>query len=174
MTTRKKSWKELMASIRATFRKWGVTGYQIEPAQPPRARNHYHTYGERRVRVRFRVGAKPIDLACDSETVAHDNLALLALALESLRINEVRRIDGLMVTAYRQIDPLPIPKAAAPTLDESDPYAVLGVEQRYPLAVIEAIWKARLRVEHPDAGGSSAMATKLNAAMADIRQRRQP
>lgn len=172
MATRKKSWPELMAAIRATFRKWGITDYRVEPTKPPRARNRYHAYGERMVTARFQWGTRKIVLSTNGEDVAHDNLARLALTLESLRLNEVREIDDLMVTAYRQMAPLPMPKAAAPQVDEGDPYAVLGVEQRYPLAIIETIWKARLRVEHPDAGGSVAVATKLNAAMTEIRQRR--
>lgn len=169
MAVRSKSWKELMSAIRSTFRKWGALSYQIAPQEPPRARNRHHSYGERSVTVRFHLRGRSVELTSNSKSIAHDNLALLALTLESLRLNKVREIEPLIITAYRQLDPLPTIKTAPP-LDESDPYVILGVGEHYPLTVIETIWKARLRVEHPDAGGSNAMAIKLNAAMAEIRK----
>lgn len=39
---RKKSWKEMMAAIRSTFRKWGVRTYTVEPATAPGRRNLYY------------------------------------------------------------------------------------------------------------------------------------
>lgn len=171
MATRKKSWNELVTGIRSTFRKWNVTMYVIEPLTPPARRDAYHTYEQRVVTVRFRFNNRNIELSSSSELIAHDNLAQLALTIEQLYLNRVRSIEGLIIAAYRQLLP-PMMTPEPPKIDEGDPYRILGVERHYPLAVIELIWKARLRVEHPDAGGSAAVATKLNAAMADIRKRR--
>lgn len=172
MATRKKSWKELISVIRSTFRKWKIGIYSIEPEHPPRARNRYHHFGERKVTVRFQLNGRTVEIESNGCDVAHDNLERMALALETLRLSRLRKIEPLVVDAYRQLYPVPTPKAEPPKVDPNDPYAILGVEPRYPLAVIEAIWKARLRVEHPDVGGSAAVATKLNAAMAEIRKRK--
>lgn len=172
MATRKKSWKELVSAIRATFRKWKIGIYSIEPEQAPRARNRYHHFGERKVTVRFQLNGRTVELESNGCDVAHDNLERLALTLETLRLSQLRKVEPLVVGAYRQLYPTPAPRAEPTKVDPNDPYAILGVEPRYPLIVIEAIWKARLRVEHPDAGGNAAVATKLNAAMAEIRRRK--
>lgn len=162
-----------MSAIRATFRKWKVGVYSIEPEQPPRARNRYHAYGERLVIVRFSLNGRTIEIKTNECEIAHDNLERMVLALETMRLSRVRKVELLLVAAYQQLYPAHAAKPdAPPKVDTGDPYAVLGVGQHYPLSVIEAIWKAKLRVEHPDVGGSAAVATKLNAAMADIRKRR--
>lgn len=174
MNRRKKSWVELVANISSTFRKWNITTYEIMPLKPPARRDRYHTYEERTVTVRWWLGGKWIELTNKTEPVAHDNLALLALTIEQMYMHKVSAIDALMVSAYRQLYPPPTvaPEPSKIKIDESDPYAVIGVERHYPLPVIELIWKAKLRVEHPDVGGKAEVATKLNAAMADIRKRR--
>lgn len=174
MATRKKSWTELVTSICSTFRKWNVTTYEIRPLKPPARRDRYHTYEERTVSVRWWQGGNWVELTNKTEAVAHDNLALLALTIEHIYRYKGTAIDALMVSAYRQLYPPPTVAPEPPKLkiDERDPYAVLGVERHYPLPVIELIWKAKLRVEHPDVGGKAEVATKLNAAMADIRKRR--
>lgn len=174
MNRRKKSWTELVTSICSTFRKWNITTYEIRPLKPPARRDHYHTYEERTVTVRWWLGGKWVELTNKTEAVAHDNLALLALTIEQMYLHKVSATDALMVSAYRQLYPPPTvaPEPPKIKIDERDPYAVLGVERHYPLPVIELIWKAKLRVEHPDVGGKAEVATKLNAAMADIRKRR--
>lgn len=172
MAARKKSWAELVANICSTFRKWNITTYEIRPLKPPARRDHYHTIEARKVTVRWWLHGRWIEISTTVEPVAHDNLALLALTIEQIYLNKMRSIDALMVSAYRQLHPPAVaPEAPRSKIDEHDPYAVLGVERHYPLPIIELIWKAKLRVEHPDAGGSTAVASKLNSAMADIRKR---
>lgn len=172
MATRKKSWKELMAAIRSTLRKWKIGIYSIEPETPPRARNRYHHFGERKVTVRFQRNGRTVILECNDCDVAHDNLERLALVLETMRLSHVRKVEPLLVSAYRQLHPVPAKPDAPPKIDPNDPYALLGVEAHYPLPIIESIWKARLRVEHPDAGGRADVAKALNAAMAAIKKQR--
>ncbi|MCE7982525.1 MAG: hypothetical protein DYG89_15140 [Caldilinea sp. CFX5] len=162
-----------MAALRATFRKWKIKDWEVEPVNPPARRDRYHSYGDRKVVVRFKLYNKQIVLVQTAKQIAHDNLEDLAQALETIRMSKVRGIEDLLVAAYRQIDPVVITKSEPkpPKLDPTSPYVILGVEEHYPLAIIEIIWKARLRVEHPDAGGNADRAKALNGAMQEIRRR---
>lgn len=168
-TTRKKTWRELISAIHTTFRRWGINRYIILPFEAPERRDRYHTRDQRMINVTFWIAGKEITLQQNTGSVAHDNLELMAIALETLRLNSVRGTDWLCSSAYRQMHNLPdrTPKASA---DENDPYVVLGVNRNYPLAIIESIWKQHLRVLHPDAGGSHDATVKLNAAMDKIRK----
>lgn len=120
------------------------------------------------VSVEFWLAGRKIFLQQNAKTIAHDNLELMATALETLRLNSVRGVDWLCANAYRQLDQ-PIQKNETKP-DASDPYVVLGVTRDYPLNVIEAIWKQHLRCAHPDAGGSHDAAIRLNVAMDKIRK----
>lgn len=172
-TTRKKSWNELTRSVATIFRRWHVTNWKIEPVTAPPPRNCQHSISDRYVRVSFVKNGRDVVLSCLTESLAHDNLQLLAYAIEAMRMNEHDFITALVVSGYRQLYPIPQSDQEPKKVDENDPYAVLGVGPHYPLSIIETIWKARLRVEHPDAGGSEIKAKQLNAAMAEIRQRRE-
>lgn len=171
-----KSWPELVKEISETFRKWHVEEWSVSPSKAPSARNRFHSPEQRLVRVAWQLSnGRRIALSVSSEAIAHDNLHLLALTVETLRMNDARKITRLVAGAYALMQPAPppvTPPTPEPRAALNDPYVVLGVAPNYPLAVIETIWKARLRVEHPDAGGTTAQATALNAAMDEIRRRR--
>lgn len=168
-----KTWSVLKEELFETFRKWQKVEWSITPEKNLTPRARYYSLDERLVTVRFRDGGKLIGLACASEPFAKDNLALLVLAIESLRMNEVRKIHRLVAGAYGLMYPPPPFRITEPDPDdEGDPYAILGVPASYPLAVIEKIWKAHLLATHPDVGGSEERAKRLNTAMDEIRRRR--
>ncbi|MFN8493868.1 MAG: hypothetical protein U0350_40090 [Caldilineaceae bacterium] len=173
-----KSWHNLTSDLAETFRKWKVIDWGLEPEKQPAQRNRY---SQRTVKVRWRKLGKSISLVCASESTAQGNLQLLSLAIETLRLNEVRKVDGLVAGAYGIMHP---PAAPPPSVYDAvekslldpqrNPYGVLGVTPNYPLSVIETIWKAHLRVAHPDVGGNEEQAKLLNAAMEEIWRRRKP
>lgn len=167
-----KDWKTLMREVSESFRKWHVTQWSVTPEKNPTPRTKYYSPDERLVTVKFWRDFKWISLGCSSESYGRDNLQLLALAIESMRLNDVRKVTKLVVGAYGIMYPPPAQPPPPAKIDERDPYAVLGVEPNYPLAVIETIWKARLRVAHPDAGGNEDQSKRLNAAMEEIRRRK--
>lgn len=178
MLAANKTWSDIQKEISETMRKWRVDDWMLTPAKAPQRRDRYHTYEQRKVTIRFALNnfslgyrRKEIVLVAVTADTAHENLQLLALAVESLRMNDVRGIREIVKAAYQQQQPTP-PPAAPQAINENDPYVVLGVPTTYPLNIIEAIWKARLRAEHPDAGGTNERAAKLNAAMDEIRKAR--
>ena len=167
-----KTWRTLKDELSETFRKWRVTEWQLIPEkEPARRTKHYHSSEERLVKVRWKLpDGRWITLSDQSQDSAHANLQNLVLALESIRMNAVRKISGLVAGGYALMSP-PAPKPPPAAVNENDPYIVLGVMPNYPLAIIETIWRARLRVEHPDVGGSEERAKALNAAMDAIRKK---
>jgi len=169
-----KSWRKLTSEVAETFRKWRVVEWALEPEKQPPLRNRYHLPDHQTVKIRWRKLGKQISLVCSSENTAPDNLQLLATTIETLRLNEVRKVDRLGAGAYSLMYPPPAPKTpvAPPPIDDTNPYAVLGVSPSYTLAIIEIIWKARLRAEHPDVGGDEERAKALNEAMDEIRRQR--
>jgi len=170
-----KTWGVLKGELSETFRKWRVFDWVLVPEKNPTPRAKAYTPDERLVAVRFRLSGKWIGLGCSSELYACGNLQLLVVAIESMRMNDVRGVDRLIAGGYRLLypPPAPAPQPAEPkAIDERDPYAVLGVPASYPLAAIEKIWKAHLLAVHPDAGGNEEQAKRLNVAMDEIRRRR--
>lgn len=169
-TLRKKTWRELISSVGSTFRKWGVTRWVVVPSEAPERRDRWHSPSQRLIRVEFTLHREQITLLQGVRSTAHENLELMASALESMRLAEVRGMNMLVANAYAQL--YPTSKAAQHDRqpDTDDPYVVLGVRREYPLPVIESIWKQHLRVCHPDAGGSHDMAIRLNVAMDKIRK----
>jgi len=172
-----KTWRMLKDEISETFRKWHVTEWELIPEKEPAKRTkHYHALEERLVKVRWRLpDGRWITLSDQSQDYAHGNLQNLALAIESMRMNAVRKISRLVAGAYALMSPPPGVRQAHPSVAEpieaNDPYVLLGVTSNYPLAIIETIWRARLKVEHPDMGGNAERAKALNAAMDAIRKK---
>lgn len=153
-----KTWAATIKDLDETFRKWGINRWSVEPTRQPKA-------SERQaVTLRYWRNNGEVVLPMGKQWKAVDNLRVLYLAVEAMRMNELRGISDVVASAYAQ---LPVPKEA------NDPYAVLRVDPAWSLAEIEGVWKARLKSNHPDRGGSTEMTAKLNAAMEEIRRAKQ-
>lgn len=104
-------------------------------------------------------GGTAVRLTMDDQPRPRDNLRVLYLAADSMRLNERRGIDpSVMRSAYLQL--------ASP--DES-PYAVLGVEPGATREAVEVAYREQARQRHPDAGGSDDQMTELNRARTNVR-----
>lgn len=172
--TTKQTWAQTIDDLAEVFRKWGIASWSVEPASPGRrAANWNQTLAERTVTLRYTHQGRQVTLAMRDQNRAVDNLRVLYLAVDAIRMNEVRGIAELVASAYAQLPgPGAPPATRAATTPSEDPYAVLSVERSASLDLIERIWKARLRAAHPDHGGSSEAAARLNAAMDAIRKER--
>ncbi|MBF6560524.1 MAG: hypothetical protein IVW56_09555 [Candidatus Binataceae bacterium] len=106
-------------------------------------------------------------LACDSYDDRPDNLHAIALTLTGLRAFE-RYGTYTREQAIEGARPMLPPPAS----DELPWWTILGVEQSWPLAAIEAVWRTKLEKAHPDRGGDPAEAGRLNAAMDQARKER--
>jgi hypothetical protein len=143
------------------MRLWGVTEWQTN--YPTGARSHAWSQSEaaRTVKLTYTKNGKHVTLVMGRQERAVNNLRVLYLAVEALRLNERRGISDVIASAYLQL--------AAPE-EDPDPYEVLDIRPGAPLAVAEAAYKAKMRLAHPDSGGSIAEAKRLNTAIEKIRK----
>lgn len=171
--TTEKTWAETMDDLGETMRKWRVSRWSVEPANPGRkAANKYQSPQERTVTLRYQRGGKEIVLTMAKQDRAVDNLRVLYLAVEALRLNESRGLAETAAAAYRQEYPaLPAPTNTPPGVS-TGPYALLHIRNNAPIEVAEAAYRALSRLYHPDVTGSTAVQQALNEAIEVIRKER--
>lgn len=155
-----KAWHETQYDLSETMRKWGVTEWKTNRPRGAQQRYGFQSEQARTVRLTYSKDGKEVHLTMDTQERAVDNLRVLYLAVEAVRLNEARGIADVVESAYLQL-------AAPPK--RRDPYEVLGIRPDAPLAVAEAAWKALIRKAHPDAGGSAEQVKELNQAIEEIR-----
>lgn len=170
LTTRK-TWAETRSMIEESFQKWGVADWNIilaDPSLKPSQLNdgYYMQKHQRGVTVRWITtkDKREIRLYMDEQSRPRDNLRVLALAIESLRMNEVRGIGRQVQDAYLQ---LAAPQAAR------DPYELMGLRSDCSLEVAEGAYRAMAKQLHPDTDtGDVERMKELNAAIERIRNER--
>lgn len=146
-----------------TFDKWGVGDWSAEPNVPlSRVHSQHLTKLERSVTVRFWKDGREIVLSSDSQADGRENLKLIQLCVDDMRMIERRGAGEVMRSAYMQ---LPAPEA------ERDPYEVLSIRPGGPREVAEASYRALAKSKHSDAGGDDAGMAELNKAIAAVRER---
>lgn len=168
-----KTWDETIRDLGETFRKWNrVSHWTVEPIRPKRASNQSQNEQERSVTVRYTLAGRDVTLTMATQERAHDNLRVLYLAVEALRLNEARGIAEVVASAYLQL-PAPAGSAPMPAILGSDPYNVLGLTPGAPLSVAEAAYRTLAKTAHPSAGGDRAAWDRLQGAIEAIRKEKQ-
>ncbi len=113
------------------------------------------------VALYFTLKGKPIVLACDRWDRVADNIAAIAAHIQAMRGMDRWGVGSVeqLFTGYAA---LPAPMVV------DDWRTVLG----YPdtIAKAEANFRARMKLAHPDNGGTDAQAAELNAALAIARK----
>lgn len=101
-----------------------------------------------------------VRLVMDAQVRPRDNLRVLYLAVDSMRLNEKRGIDpAVMRSAYLQL-----------TSGDDNPYAVLGVQPGAEEEDVQEAYREAARKSHPDTpNGSEAEMAKVNRALVAIR-----
>lgn len=164
-----KSWAETERDIRETFRKWGVTKFEVlSGLRGVQAARYAQDRAQAEVAVNFWHPASGalVPVTSRSQQRAVDNLRVCWLALEALRMNEARGISEVMREAYLAL-PAPV--------RERDPWEVLGVRSDTPLEDVEAMYRSKAKRLHPDTGNGDEEAMKeLNRAMDRIREEAKP
>lgn len=113
------------------------------------------------VAVYFKLKGRPRCMASDAWDRIPDNLAAIAATIECLRGIDRYGVGNIeqAFAGYTALQP------AA----DVDWWVVLGVSPQAILETIEAAYKAKARVAHPDAGGSVDEMSRLNVAIAAAR-----
>lgn len=167
--TTRKTWAQTRDALTETMSKWGVVDWNIIPPAgltPSQLTTYQYTPSNRTVAVRWitRKERREMRLAMGEQSRPVDNLRVLYLAIEAMRMNEVRGIGRLIQDAYMQL--------SAPQT-ERDPYELLGLRSDCALEVAEGAYRAMAKMLHPDTEhGDTERMKELNAAIDRIRSDR--
>lgn len=150
----RKTWEETLSDLHECFRKWGVEDW-----------NAWRIGGGAPVALRWQPpGGNEVRLTMRNHAWAEDNIRVLFLAADAMRLNEARGIGAVMAEAYLQL--------AAPSA-QTDPYQLLGVRPDAAMQDIEDMFRIKARRAHPDVeGGNNEAMKELNDAMERIKQER--
>ena len=160
--TTKKTWHQTMQELEDQMRLWGITQWETNYPKGARADARSQKEEDRTVKLTYYKNGKPVMLVMGKQNRAVDNLRVLYLAVEAMRLNERRGISDVLESAYLQL--------ASPT-QEIDPYELLEIRPDASLEVAEAVYKAKVRNIHPDRGGSEEHMKALNQAIDEIRKK---
>jgi hypothetical protein len=159
--TTKISWTQTLQELEAEFTRWGVRDWDVNYPRGARLSSGHQTEADRTVNLSYTRNGQTVKLAMATQQRAVDNLRVLYLAIEAIRLNEKRGIGEVVAAAYAQL--------AAPR-DPNSPYTVLDVAEGATLATAEAAYRAKARQVHPDSGGSSEQMKRLNWAITEVRK----
>jgi hypothetical protein len=159
--TTRKTWHQTMQELEEQMRMWDVTQWETNYPKGARSEAWEQAEADRTVKLTYSKTGKTVTLVMGKQSRAVDNLRVLYLAVEAMRLNERRGISDVIESAYLQL--------AAPEV-ALDPYEVLDIRSGAPLEVAEAAYKAKMRSVPPDTGGSVEQAKRLNTAIGEIRK----
>lgn len=160
--TTNKSWHETMQDLEDQMRIWGIKEWETNYPKGARSEAWRQSEADRTVRLTYVKNGKPVELIMGKQKRAVDNLRVLYLAIESMRLNEKRGIGEVLESAYLQL---------AASVAVTDPYDALEIRENASLEVAEAAYRAKVRNLHPDAGGSDDQMKLLNHAIEEIRKK---
>lgn len=169
-STFKTSFSRALEKLRHELRLLGATHILISCNLPtardgwpdPRSRLRNDDPG---VAVYWILNGKTHVIACDAWTRVEDNLHAIELTISADRAKArwgCSAIEARSMAAYLSLPAPPKPESW---------WEVLGVEQGQSLAVIEAIYRAKMKSIHPDTlSGDAAAAVRLNQAIESARR----
>jgi hypothetical protein len=169
----KKTWDQTLDDIQESFRKAGIRTWNVTPTRPAKTKLQQHSLHERTVTLSFTAkNGRAVTLTTNRQPRAHDNLRVLYLVVEALRMNELRGFAQEMAEAYRQNYPaLPGPGASpTPAARQATPYDLLHLRPSAPIEVCEAAYRSLSKLYHPDVTGSASTQQSLNQAIEQIRK----
>jgi hypothetical protein len=156
-----KTWHQTMTELGDTMDKWGISDWETNYPRGARLEGYNQSEVDRTVHLTYTKEGKPVTLTMGNQARAVDNLRVLYLAVEAMRLNEKRGLGEVIQDAYLQL--------AGPA-QAIDPYELLGIRPDAPIEVVEAAYKAKARTAHPDQGGSQEQMKQLNEAVETIRK----
>jgi hypothetical protein len=114
------------------------------------------------VAVYFTYKKQPMCFACDRWDRVQDNIYAIAMTIGALRGIERWGSGSMVEQAFTGFVALPAPK---------DPHVILGVRPGASAEEIDAAYRQKAKIAHPDNGGSAAAMQELNDARAALKGR---
>lgn len=160
--TTNKSWSVTQQDLASEFDKWGITEWDTNYPRGARLEGRNQAEVDRNVTLTYKKDGKTVLLTMSKQGRAVDNLRVLYLAIESMRMNERRGIGEVLQSAYAQLQ--------APEV--FNPYEILGIRGDVELWVAEAVYRTMASKYHPDSkpSGSEEKFKQINKAIEMIRE----
>lgn len=156
-------WGKTVSELEESLRKWGATSIDINYPRGARLDSKNQNEMDRTVILRYNLRGKEVIIRMDKQKRAVDNLRVLYICIESMRMNERRGMAEAMESMYLQL--------AAPQ-GQRDPYEVLGIMRGTDLAIAEAVYRTMALKYHPDArpSGDADKFKEITDAINKIRE----
>ena len=154
-------WQQTVRDLEVMFRKWGVKTWDVE--RPYSGRKTFNLApDQRRATVTWTDPHTevPRELSHAAHATAAENLRPLFLALDAIRLNEVRGIGEIVAQTYRMLG----------SGEMASPHAVLGCRPDSTQDEIRSAYRSLAKTAHPDAGGDAATFARLTAAYDALRE----
>lgn len=159
--TTEKTWPRTQTELGIEFDRWGISEWNTNYPKGSRSSGHDQSKDDRTVMLKYKKDGREITLVMGDQDRAVDNLRVLYLAINSIRLNEKRGINKIVESAYLQL--------SAPD-QKRNPYEVLGITADADLDVAEAVYRTKIKSAHPDKGGSDKRFKELQEAIEELRK----
>jgi hypothetical protein len=98
-----KSWQATMRELSDTMSKWGIKEWDTNYPKGARLEGMRQTEEDRMVHLTYQKDGRPVNLTMGKQARAVDNLRVLYLAVEAMRLNEKRGLGEVIQEAYLQL-----------------------------------------------------------------------
>lgn len=163
-------WGKALRGIHAELSRMKATDIVVSTNQPIRKDGMPYAAGriieDPGVAVYFKRKGKAVVISCDRWIRLEDNMHAVALTVEAMRGLERWGASDMLDRVFQGFTALPPPAGWVP---EKPWWEILGVESDWPLPAIEAIYKTKAKLEHPDRGGDPKRMNELNRAVEEAR-----
>lgn len=170
--TTDKSWQQTNDELADTFAKWGVgpRAWRVLAIRAPFRPSGFYPVHERRVTIEFLhpTSKKMITITKDDQARPEDNLRLIYIGLERLRMIEKAGLSDIVREALLQIDAPTGPQARP----KRSPYEIMEISPSASMTIVEAAYRAKAKELHPDRGGDADSMRELNEAFEAVKAER--
>src|SRR5437763_16044755 len=97
--TTKKTWHQTMQELDGEMQRWGITQWETNYPRGARTEAWSQKEEDRTVKLTYFKKGKTVTLVMGKQNRAVDNLRVLYLAVEAMRLNERRGISDLLESA---------------------------------------------------------------------------
>lgn len=151
-------WSNAEEDMAYEFHQWGVVEYDVNRnVMGSQANSATLSQQQRAVTVVFKKDGRTVELSTDLYDTPAANLKAIQLCVRDMRMIERRGASQLMAQAFLQLE-----GPQGPTT--RDPYEVLQARPDADRATVDALYRVRANVTHPDKDGGSAEAFQEVAA----------
>ncbi|MHB1870833.1 MAG: J domain-containing protein [Steroidobacteraceae bacterium] len=156
---------QTLGQLESCFKRWrvGKWDYRHTTSNVP---------GQTMATVEFEKDGSRFRVSCSKYATVRENMRAIYLRVEAARLDEARGAATAQESLHEYLqltDGTPTKAGVLVNDDRSDPWAVLGLMRGGVAAdIVRAVYQARIRQAHPDAGGTDEAAARINDAYRQV------